>query len=101
MAFQIHNNLGQVQDLYNMDKLAAEFWGVQYDPKEWASPNPDSVYSLNWKDLIGFQIHKGATTWGMVDLALSNLHSNPAYLPFRELMTYWAELGYVPVPVRD
>ena len=42
-SFQILNANGQALTMAELDKEAAEFWGKEIDPKNYANPFPDKV----------------------------------------------------------
>lgn len=89
MGFQIKNSAGEALKLVDLDQEAATLWGVEVDPKYYASPfkklvNPENINALseeernewkrkvldntrdrmncNWFDNIGFIIHKLKTS---------------------------------------
>ena len=76
MSFQIIDNTGDPIAIDVLDREVCELWGVEYDIKWYAKPNPRSHYEEsfkgayehaaqnNWFDSIGYAIHsKKLNTW--------------------------------------
>ena len=110
MQFQILNN-GKPLTMGELDKSAADFWGVEIDPKEYVAPK-GFIWPMTWFNFIGESIAmmpKGTHDWSDVigylcrvaasgDTSFTEFqHSVVAYKHFIELCFYWKSLGYVPV----
>lgn len=59
MGFQIKNDKGIALSMNELDKEAAEFWGVPVHETNYAHPCNNSIG--NWFDTIGFNIHRPGT----------------------------------------
>ena len=110
MKFQISNTEGNPLSMGELDKEAAEFFGVSYDEKQYAKPNPRV---MDWYNLIGYTIayspYKGRLSWDDVvghilrtvafaTDSFDELHNCIiAYKPHIELCYHWKTKGYTPV----
>ena len=110
MKFQILDTKGNPLSMEELDKEAAEFFGVQYNEKQYAKPSPRSTA---WYNMIGYNIanyrYNGNLVWS--DLvgqilciaafatdSFDELHNCIiAYKPHIELCYHWKEKGYTPV----
>lgn len=131
MSFQIHDASGKAVDIKQLDKEAAEFWGVEVHPKNYAQPASDSYYTSNWFDSIGYYIHSPDSNytkgWGNIKCSLwsiqardlfrilyetqdiaanehlhTRLHSIKTFLqPYFQLIDHWESKGYIPVRVKE
>lgn len=54
MSFKINNKEGEGVLINDLDREACEFWGVEFNEKQYASPVPNFP---NWFDCIGLYIH--------------------------------------------
>ena len=55
--FRILNADGKAISISELDKEAAEFWGVEVNPKWYACPKrTNGVETINWFDCIGYKI---------------------------------------------
>lgn len=112
MKFQILDTEGNALSMGELDKEAAEFFGVPYSEKKYAKPNP---IATDWYNLIGYTIanssYKGRLSWDDVvghilrtvafaTDSFDELHNCiMAYKPHIELCYYWKAKGYTPVYV--
>ena len=110
MKFQIINKEGNPLSMEELDKDAAEFFGVQYNEHQYAKPNPRSE---DWCNVIGYIIvtypRKGDLTWeGLISrisfISAFAAHSSDeyhryimGYKPHIELCYHWKTKGYTPV----
>lgn len=76
--------------LNEIDKIACEFWGVEYDTRHYASPNP-SVWGMpNWFDTIGHAIEDLQYFAGSREnkkVFYRSINSNVAEFDFGEIAT--------------
>ena len=124
-AFQIVDKEGKAVTLSELDKQAAEVWGVEVDEKHYAAPTKDEmkVSGLNWYDTIGFRIanpnQRWATGWknvlnelfitcmnGCAELEDEELHwqivaAKEFMKPYKQLINYWRAKGYEPKQVEE
>jgi hypothetical protein len=125
MEFQVLDKTGNAIAINELDRQAAEFWGVEVHKKRYACPKGYGERMTNWFDIVGFAItQQGNYTRGWKNVALYLLESLSEriidfdkkgikfiemdsytkkvesilefYKPFFELMTYWDECGYTP-----
>lgn len=110
MKFQILDTEGNALSMGELDKEAAEFFGVPYSEKKYAKPNP---IATDWYNLIGYTIanssYKGRLSWDDVvghilrtvafaTDSFDELHNCiMAYKPHIELCYHWKSKGYTPV----
>ncbi len=110
MKFQILDAEGNPLSMGELNKEATEFFGVQYNEKQYAKPSPRST---DWYNMIGYIIanyrYKGNLVWS--DLvgqilciaafatdSFDELHNCIiAYKPHIELCYHWKSKGYTPV----
>lgn len=109
MKFQILNAKGNPLSMGELDKEAAEFFGVSYNEKRYASPPSTFV---NWHDIIGYNIassEKGMLQWNDIigrilkvcTISTSTIEhlewSIKVFRPYISLCYHWKSKGYVPV----
>lgn len=122
MSFQIKDSTGNLLTMKQLDTEAAEFWKKEINPKYYASPT-DSMWSTNWFDSIGYNIHSPNTremkNWGnvkdsllflqlsgfmnkTVEEQLEKLKEINVYLkPYIELINHWESKGYTPIQIKE
>ena len=109
MKFQILDAQGTPLSMGELDKEAAEFFGVPYNEKRYASPPSTPV---NWHDVIGYNIASseegmlpwydiigrilrvctiGTSTMGHLDCSIK------VFRPYISLCYHWKSKGYTPV----
>lgn len=110
MKFQILDTEGNALSMGELDKEAAEFFGVSYNEEQYAKPNP---IATDWYNLIGYVItnspYKGRFPWteivghilhivAFATDSFDELHNCIiAYKPHIELCYHWQAKGYIPV----
>ena len=110
MKFLILNEIGNALSMDELNKEAAEFFGVPYEEEEYAKPQGKS---LNWCGAFESSMitlsHKGLLQWeDLVKqiLQISVFYTNSfeelnriiqAYRPYLELCYHWKAKGYTPV----
>ena len=110
MKFLILNEIGSALSMEELNKEAAEFFGVPYKEEEYAKPRGKS---LNWCCAIGYSMtnlpHKGLLHWNDLVkqiIQMSVFYTNSfeelitfiqTYRPYIELCYYWKSKGYTPV----
>jgi hypothetical protein len=114
MQFQIRNKQNCAVNLNELDKIAAEFFGVEYDNDSWAKPKGVGIDWYNvvgydiaslkdneavrqgntmveWRDVIG----KIAATAAICAESMDDFNKSfNAYKPFIELIYKFISLGY-------
>jgi hypothetical protein len=114
MQFQIRNKQNCAVNLNELDKIAAEFFGVEYDNDSWAKPKGVGIDWYNvvgydiaslkdneavrqgntmveWRDVIG----KIAATAAICTESMDDFNESfNAYKPFIELIYKFISLGY-------
>lgn len=109
MKFQILNEEGNALSMGELDKEAAEFFGVPYDEERYASP---AATLISWYDVVGHNIarsKKEMLSWSDIVAQILQIctictstmehleRSIEAYRPFISLCYYWKSKGYTPI----
>lgn len=123
MSFEIHNPKGIVIPTEELNKEAAEFWGVKYDPDRETHPDLPHHWTNSWIGCIGYGISLGAElkNWDDVKFTLwilqcrplcSALYDRPEFerelklvreflKPYYELIDHWKSKGYIPIQLNS
>ena len=109
MKFQVLNEEGNALSMGELDKEAAEFFGVSYDEERYAIPSPSYA---SWYDVIGYNItslEKGMWQWNDIINQFLNIWSFntssveqleriiKVFEPYLSLCYHWKSKGYIPV----
>lgn len=109
MKFQILDTEGNALSMSELDKEAAEFFGVSYDEERYAIPSPSYA---SWHDIIGYNIassEKGMLPWNDIigrilkfcTISTSTMEhlewSIKVFKPYISLCYHWKAKGYTPV----
>lgn len=107
-AFTILDREDKAIAINTIDKLAAEFWGVEVSEDAYAKPitradvnnNTEFLISPNWFDLLGFKISTGTDYDGLrgqVERFFGKKEIEvfeKLYDGYMKLINHWEELGY-------
>ena len=108
-AFRILDGKGTAIAINTLDRLAAEFWGVEVSEDAYAKPitredvnnnNMEYLITPNWFDLLGIKIAEGADYDGLRDQVKEFFGSkelevfNKLYDGYMNLINHWEELNY-------
>lgn len=107
MKFQILDTEGHPLSMGELDKEAAEFFGVPYDEERYASPT-----LISWFEVVGYNIarsKKEILSWNDIIAQILQIctictstmehleRSIEGYRPFISLCYHWKSKGYTPV----
>ena len=121
-AFKINDSNKKAIMIKYLDKEACIFWGVESDPKWYASPKTD-YETINWYDSIGYYIAHPSSGWtsgwdnvkcslfviqasglclkSMEDQIKSLRFINEYLKPYFDLIDHWKEKGYDPIQIEQ
>lgn len=111
MQFQIRNKQGVALTMGELDKIAADFWGVELRENKHPCPKDSTV---NWYAIIGWKIadlQKGQHCWSDVVASICQMIGNNSlsykevvdglvlYTPYIKLCFYFQELDLIPYSI--